>query len=177
MRLRNVVLPGIDPIEVLQIAFRNGICSQLSLVGIFAITVLINGFLPSPTPSLWTPQDFAVIILCGCLILSALPAGIRVEKLGIASIEDYLKKRKRILKRQLLGALARVFRNTTYVKLSILLLSSTIGMTHFLINRSSVGLVAFLISQALALHQQAWAFRWQFWVLFYVEMMEDFDEF
>lgn len=177
MRLKSVIVPGIDPIEVLQITFRNGMLAQLSLFGVFSASALLGVYSQVRKPDLENYVDYAILIVCGCLILSTIPVGFWVEHHGIVLIKRYLHRHKRILKRQVIGALARVYRNVTYSKLLLLMLSSTISMTHFLMNRSTIGLVLFLLSQGLSLHQQAWAFRWQFWLTLHADLTDELEEY
>lgn len=176
MRLKTVIIPGIDPVEILQSCFRNGILAQGFLLTVFAVSALTGGLFHSLRPPMWESVDTMVGIACACLYAAIVPTGLYAEHYGLLSIDEYLHTRGKILKRQLIGAMARVFRQATYCRMALLLAGTTLAMTHVLLTNSTVGLVAFLVGQGLLFHNLPWAFRWQSWVNAHTNMIRNLDE-
>jgi len=176
MRLKNVIVPGIDPSDILRSCFRFGLMAQASLITVLLLTSLFNNLFDSLRAPSWDSLDPIICVVCACLYVLILPIGLYAEHHGVQSIDDYIHSQGKILKRQLLGALARVYRQAYNLKTYLLLAGSTIAMTHVLLTNSSVGLIAFLIGQGLMLHNLPWSFKWQAWLLANTSIIRNLDE-
>lgn len=131
---------------------------------LFLITESISGqfagykFLPLKTP------EIAVILISGMSFLLVIPSSIWIQISGITKISEYLIRNGQILERQLIGALARVYRISQITKMNLLLVGTLAGLIDCSISRSSIGLMIYLLGQFLLIYNLPWPTRCNLWL-------------
>ncbi len=163
MVLNSVILPGVDPAEVINRSMIFSVGMTVSPIVIFSLSELISGqfsgfkFLPVTT------IEVAMAALCLSLFVGFIPVCLWIQTKGVSEINQYLIRNGQILERQLLGALARVYRSSQKTKMIMLAIPTSIGLFDAELTRSKIGLMIYLFGQFLMIYNLPWPSRCEIW--------------
>lgn len=163
MVLESVILPGVDPADVLRRSMTFSVGVAVCPFIIFSLSEMMSGqfsgfrFLPLST--------IEIVVLAVALIgfLGFLPVCMWIQNIGISKINDYLLRNGQILERQLLGALARVYKSSQNTKMIMLAIPTVLGLIDLALTRSRLGLIVYLTGQALMVYNLPWPARCELW--------------
>ena len=164
MVLRTVILPGVDPAEILRRNMNMSLVMSGCPLFLFIMSELLSGSFSGFTNK--SPKTIELIFLgmaLFCFIL-AFPVSFSIQSRGIYEISDYLVRNRQILERQLMGALARVYRASQLYRASLLMIGTSIGLVDVAINRSQAGLFVYLLGQAAMIYSIPWPARCETWL-------------
>jgi len=97
-------------------------------------------------------------------VLGFIPMCFWIQIQGVNKINDYLVRNGQILERQLLGALARTYRVSQVNKMILLLIPTVFGLVDATVTRSLLGLLIYLLGQALLIYNLPWPARCNLWM-------------
>jgi hypothetical protein len=164
MVLRTVILPGVDPADILRRNMNMSLLMAACPLFLFITSEVLSGSFSGFTSK--GPNLLELIALGFALIcyLVGFPVGFVIQTRGVYEISDYLVRNRQILERQLMGALARVFRVSQIYSMSFLLTGTSIGLIDLSVNRSQAGLIVYLIGQAAMIYAIPWPARCETWL-------------
>lgn len=108
-------------------------------------------------------KEFLVLALAIICYIGQLPLGFWIDFVGTHKMKGYINRNSQILERQLMGAMARLFRLSQLSRIYLVAFGAVVGMVDAIVSRSQLGLIVFLIGQALLFYLLPWPYRWDFW--------------
>lgn len=164
MILNSVILPGVDPPDILRktMNFSMALCFCPALI--FVTTELMSGQFGGFRSLSMTVAETIVLAALFFSLIAFIPVTAWIQFQGTSKISDYLSRNGQILERQLMGALARVYRSSQITKMFLLLIPTTIGLIDAEITRSRLGLVVYLVGQTLLFINLPWPTRCNLWM-------------
>jgi hypothetical protein len=130
---------------------------------IFLISETMSGHFEGYRWLGWTLPEVGVAVIAVVCFLGHIPLSFWVDYVGTKKIRDYLSRNGQILERQLMGALARLFRTSQLYRIHFLAVGTFTGLVDAAVARSSLGLVVYLTGQALLIYFLPWPARWELW--------------
>ena len=163
MVLDSVILPGVDPADVMRKSMIFSVGMAVSPFIIFSLSEMMSGQFSGFRFQPLNTTELIVIVVALFSFIGFLPVCLWIQEIGIAKIGDYLGRNGQILERQLLGALARVYKSSQTTKMIILVIPTVVGLVDLAITRSKVGLIVYLLGQALMVYNLPWPARCELW--------------
>ena len=163
MVLESVILPGVDPADVMRRSMIFSVGVAVCPFIIFSFSEMMSGqfsgfrFLPM------TPTEIIVLAVALIGFVGFLPVCMWIQNIGLSKINDYLIRNGQILERQLLGALARVYKSSQNTKMIMLAIPTVAGLVDLALTRSRLGLIVYLAGQALMIYNLPWPARCELW--------------
>lgn len=108
-------------------------------------------------------KDIVILLVAFLAFLGQIPVGFWIDYVGTRKLKDYLIRNSQILERQLMGAMARLFRTSQLSRIHLVAIGTVAGMIDAIVTRSMLGLIVYLIGQALLFYLLPWPARWDFW--------------
>jgi len=163
MILDTIILPGVDPDEILRKTMTYCISVAVFPAVIFLSSETISGQFAGYRWDGLTSVD-AVVFLIGLIcFIGHFPLAFWIDFVGTQKLRDYLARNGQILERQLMGAFARLFRSSQLLRTHMLAVGTVAGLADAAIDRSLVGLCVYLVGQTLLVIYLPWPGRWDIW--------------
>ena len=108
-------------------------------------------------------REAAVSLVAFVCYVGQMPLGFWIDFVGTQKMRDYINRNAQILERQLMGAMARLFQLSQLSRIYLVAFGTIVGMVDALVARSQLGLIIYLIGQALLFYLLPWPYRWDFW--------------
>lgn len=164
MVLRTVILPGVDPSDLLRKNMSTSIMMTACPLFLFMVSELLSGNFSGFTTKNTHSAEMVVVGFAYLLIILSFPISFTIQTRGLRQISDYLSRNNQILERQLMGALVRVYRTSQLYRMSLLLIATVIGLIALSINRSQAGLLLYLVGQGAMIYCLPWPARCELWL-------------
>ncbi len=163
MILDMIIVPGIDPPDVLRKTMNHCIGVAIIPATIFLICEAISGNFSGYQWKAFGAKEAAVLIVSLLCFISQLPLGLWVDYVGTQKLKAYLVRNSQILERQLMGAMARLFRTSQLCRIHLVAIGTVVGLVDAILTRSQLGLGVYLVGQVLLFYLLPWPFRWEIW--------------
>lgn len=164
MVLDTVILPGVDPPDILRKTMNFSVVVCACPLMIFFLSEAMSGQFSGFQIQDLTTIDLAMMVVAAVGFLGFIPMCFWIQIQGVNKINDYLVRNGQILERQLLGALARTYRVSQVNKMILLLIPTVFGLVDATVTRSLLGLVIYLLGQALLIYNLPWPARCNLWM-------------
>lgn len=164
MVLDTVILPGVDPPDILRktMNFSVVVCGCPLLI--FFLSEAMSGQFSGFQNQGLSTVELAMLIVAAVGFLGFIPICFWIQMQGVNKINDYLVRNGQILERQLLGALARTYRSSQVNKMFLLLTPTVFGLVDATVTRSRLGLMVYLLGQVLMIYNLPWPARCNLWM-------------
>jgi len=156
MILDTIILPGVDPDEILRKTMNYCISIAIFPAVIFLISEMISGHFAGYAWKGWSTVDAIVCLIALICFIGHFPLAFWIDFVGTQKLRDYLVRNGQILERQLMGAFARLFRSSQLVRTHMLAVGTIAGLADAAVERSLVGLSVYLIGQILLVYYLPW---------------------
>ncbi len=163
MILDMIIVPGIDPPDVLRKTMNHSIGVAIIPATIFLVSEALSGNFSGYQWNEFGTKEAAVLLLSMFCFISQIPLGFWIDFVGTQKLKDYLVRNSQILERQLMGAMARLFRTSQLCRIHLVAVGTLIGLVDAILARSLLGLAVYLIGQVLLFYLLPWPFRWEIW--------------
>lgn len=163
MILDMIIVPGIDPPDVLRKTMNHSIGVAVIPATILLASEAISGNFSGYEWKEMNLVEIAVLCFSMCCYLSQIPLSFWIDYVGTQKLKSYLLRNSQILERQLMGAMARLFRTSQLSRIYLVGVGTVIGLVDALLTRSLLGLSVYLVGQFLLFYLLPWPFRWELW--------------
>lgn len=163
MILDIIIVPGIDPPDVLRKTMTQSIVVAIIPATIFLASEALSGNFSGYKWMGFGTKEVAVLLFSMCCFIAQIPLGFWIDFVGTQKLKNYLVRNSQILERQLMGAMARLFRTSQLCRIHLVAAGTLIGLVDAILSRSLLGLVVYLIGQVLLFYLLPWPFRWEIW--------------
>ncbi|MFM7131303.1 MAG: hypothetical protein ACKO0V_18295 [bacterium] len=164
MVLRTVILPGVDPSDILRKNMSMSVVMAASPLFLFMVSEILSGNFSGFTSKNTHSVEMFFVGMAYLMMAVAFPISFKIQAKGLRQISEYLSRNNQILERQLMGALVRVYRTSQLYRMSLLLAATMIGLIALSINRSQAGLLLYLIGQGAMIYCLPWPARCELWL-------------
>lgn len=164
MVLKTVLLAGVDPTDILRRTMNLSVGYAMCPAFLFVTSELMSGHFSGFHFVEFSVKDIIVLVVAFVSFISIVPASLWIQISGITKISNYVTRNGQILERQLIGALARVYRISQITKMNLLLVGTSVGLVDCAITRSSLGLAVYLLGQFLLIYNLPWPTRCNLWL-------------
>ncbi|MBI1322253.1 hypothetical protein GC170_03565 [bacterium] len=130
---------------------------------VFLSSEALSGNFSGFRSSAFNFKEALVSIVAMLSFIGQIPLAFWIDYVGTQKIRDYINRNSQILERQLMGAMARLFRQSQLARVYLVSIGTVVGLFDAMITRSQFGLIIYLIGQALLFYLLPWPYRWDFW--------------
>lgn len=163
MILDVIIVPGVDPPEILRKTMNQCLAVVVIPGVIFLASEALSGNFSGFRSSGFNLKEAAVLLIALICYIGQIPLAFWIDFVGTQKVKDYINRNSQILERQLMGAMARLFRQSQLSRVYLVAIGTVVGLFDAMITRSQFGLIVYLIGQALLFYLLPWPYRWDFW--------------
>ena len=164
MVLDTVILPGVDPPDILRKTMNFSVVVCACPLLIFFLSEAMSGQFSGFQTIKPSTVELGMLIVAAIGFFGFIPLCFWIQLQGVNKINDYLVRNGQILERQLLGALARTYRSSQVNKMIFLLVPTVMGLVDATVTRSRLGLMVYLFGQVLMIYNLPWPARCNLWI-------------
>lgn len=163
MILDVIIVPGVDPPEILRKTMNQCLAIVVIPAVIFLASEALSGNFTGFRSNGFDLKEASVFLVALICYVGQIPLAFWIDFVGTQKVKDYINRNAQILERQLMGAMARLFRQSQLSRIYLVAFGTIVGMIDAIFTRSQFGLIIYLIGQALLFYLLPWPYRWDFW--------------
>lgn len=163
MILDVIIVPGVDPPEILRKTMNHCLAVAVIPGMTFLASEALSGNFSGFRSTGFNLREAAVGLVAITCYVGQIPIAFWIDFVGTQKVRDYINRNSQILERQLMGAMARLFRQSQMARVYLVATGTVVGLFDAMITRSQFGLIIYLIGQALLFYLLPWPYRWDFW--------------